>query len=252
MVGAGDARALGALGVRADRQEVFAGGLSIVLALFENLGIEVMEVSDGALREGLLLDLVGRIRHTDVRAQTVAALARRYHVDAAHGARVAGLAQQLRAQVATTWGLADAAHGQVLEWAAQLHEIGLDVAHAEYHKHGAYILEHGDLPGFSREEQRTLAALVRVHRRKFAAAVFDALPEHRREAATRLAVLLRLAVALHRGRTPTAPPVPALGVNGTRLRLKLSGTWLREHPLTRADLAAEAAFLADAGYTLTL
>lgn len=241
---------LARLGVRADRQAVFAGGLSVLLALFEQLEIESMEASDGALRDGLLQDLVGRIRHRDARGPTVAALARRYHVDLPHARRVARLACALHEQVAGEWALTEADQVALLEWAALLHEIGLDVAHAEYHKHGAYILQHGDLPGFSREEQRALAALVRVHRRKFAVEVFDALPPPQRRAAMRLAVLLRLAVTLHRSRTPAGPPVPRVRVEGTGLRVQLPTDWLRAHPLTQADLAQEAAFLAAAGLRL--
>jgi exopolyphosphatase / guanosine-5'-triphosphate,3'-diphosphate pyrophosphatase len=250
VVAARNGAGLAALGVREDRRAVFAGGLSVVLALFGQLGLTCMEPAEGALREGLLHDLVGRIEHEDVRPQTIAALARRYHVDEAHAQRVAQMALALLGKVARAWQLGAPEHAHLLEWAARVHEIGLDVAHAEHHKHGAYVLAHGDLPGFSRQEQRALAALVRAHRRKFQPAVFDAVPLAQRTAVTRLAVLLRLAVVLHRGRTPVAPPVPVIGVTGNRVRVRLPARWLRAHPLTRADLAAEAAYLAPAGVRL--
>jgi exopolyphosphatase/guanosine-5'-triphosphate,3'-diphosphate pyrophosphatase len=238
------------LQVRADRLPVFMGGFAIVLALFEALGLAQLEISDGALRQGLLYDQLDRLHNADVRDRTVAQLARRYHVDGAHARRVMRTAQRCLESVAADWQLTDPQHARLLQWAAQLHEIGLDVAHAQYHKHGAYILEHADLAGFSRQEQQQLALLVRLHRRKFAAAECAALDDAARVTVLRLAVLLRLAVVLHRSRAALRLPRFTLQAVGNTLSVQFPAGWLERHPLTGADLAQESQFLADAGFTL--
>ncbi|WP_290616073.1 Ppx/GppA phosphatase family protein [Immundisolibacter sp.] len=241
---------LSQLQVRADRLPVFMGGLAIVTALFEGLGLAQLEISDGALRQGLLYDQLGRIHNADIRDLTVAQLARRYHVDGAHARRVARTLQRCLGMVGAAWELTDPHHARLLTWAAQLHEIGLDVAHAQYHKHGAYILEHADLAGFSRQEQHQLALLVRVHRRKFALTEFATLADDTRRSLTRQAVLLRLVVALHRSRAALRLPRFTLHAAGNTLTIDFPPGWLERHPLTGADLAQEAQFLAAAGFTL--
>ncbi len=209
-----------------------------------------MEAADGALREGALYDLVGRIRHQDVRSAAIEALAARYHVDVSHARRVETTAVALLERVARSWRLADETAEQVLRWAARVHEVGLDISHSQYHKHGSYIVGHSDLAGFSREEQRELAALVRVHRRKFAAAPFRELGDDRAARARRLAVLLRLAIVLHRGRSPVGLPDVQVAVDDDHLVLTFPPGWLGSHPLAEADLRAEADYLAAAGFTL--
>jgi exopolyphosphatase/guanosine-5'-triphosphate,3'-diphosphate pyrophosphatase len=237
-------------GLGADRAPVFAGGVAILRATFDALGIERMLAAEGALREGLLHDLVGRIRHEDVRETSVAALARRYHVDEPHGERVANTAAGLLAHAAPGWALPPDWAEPYLRWAALVHEIGLDIAHSGYHKHGAYVLDNADLLGFTRQEQDLLAALVRNHRRKFTTKTFAELPGRWQVPARRLAVLLRLAAVLHRNRSPDPLPEPAVTANGDHLHLAFPAGWLDDHPLTRADLEQEAEFLADADFTL--
>ncbi|MCS4503720.1 Exopolyphosphatase [wastewater metagenome] len=240
-------------GVSQRRAQVLPGGVAVLGAVFEALGIEGMEAADGALREGVLYDLVGRIRHQDVREATVEALAARYHVDVAHARRVERTATALLCDVAAEWALEDAAAARMLAWAAWLHEVGLDISHSQYHKHGAYILHYSDMPGFSREEQVKLAALVRVHRRKFAASAFRDLHGERARRARGLAVLLRLAVLLHRGRGAAALPAVRLAAEGAdRLRLTFPEGWLDDYPLAAADLAAEQDYLASAGVELVV
>lgn len=242
---------LAQLDIRADRLPVFMGGFAIVLALFEGLGLERLEISDGALRQGLLYDQLGRIHNEDIRDRTVAQLARRYHVDGAHARRVVRTVLRCLAMVGAAWNLTDPHHERLLTWAAQLHEIGLDVAHAQYHKHGAYILEHADLAGFSRQEQHQLALLVRVHRRKFVLTEFAALAEDAHRSLIRLAVLLRLTAVLHRSRAALRLPRFTLrAAAGNVLTIVFPPGWLRRHPLTGADLAQEAQFLAAAGFAL--
>lgn len=241
-------------GVRSDRAQVLPGGLAILRALFEDLQIEALQSSQSAMREGLLIDLHGRIRHLDAREETVVQLAERYHVDRDHAARVAASALNSLAQVSDAWELHEPWMEQLLQWGARLHEVGLSIAHAQYHKHGAYILEHADLPGFSRNEQRMLATLVRCHRRKFRKDELKLFAEPTALVLTRLCILLRLAVVMHRGRHGGPLPKYRLTVegDGKTLRLEFPDGWLDDHALTRADLMQEATLLRPSGIKLKL
>jgi exopolyphosphatase/guanosine-5'-triphosphate,3'-diphosphate pyrophosphatase len=233
------------------RARVFIGGFTVLHGLCEALGVEELQVSDGALREGVIYDLIGRLRHEDVRHRTVAALNERYGLDEAQAERVTATALNLLEQVKTAWGLEDEEFGYDLEWAARLHEIGLVIAHSNYHKHGAYVLQHADLPGFSRSGQGLLAMLVRGHRRKFPRNVFAVLPKGMATPARRLCVLLRMAVLLHRSRSRRALPTLTLRVDGQNLDLIFPAGWLEERALTRADLEREVSYLKKAGFQLT-
>lgn len=236
------------------RAPVLPGGLAVLTALFQGLGLKAMEVADGALREGLLLDLVGRIYlHEDVRDATIEDLQRRYHVDREQAARVAETALILWERTAPALKIDAPRWRQELAWAARSHEIGMDIAHNQYHKHGAYILENADLAGFSRQEQRRLALLVRLHRRKFALGTLEVLADKKeRRAVQRLALLLRLAVLLHRGRTPLSLDLEQCRVEADkgRLAIHFPPGWLEAHPLTQADLEQEVAYLAAAEWEL--
>jgi exopolyphosphatase/guanosine-5'-triphosphate,3'-diphosphate pyrophosphatase len=247
---AGDVSRLKLNGLNPKRRPIIAGGAAILTAVFESLEIERMQRADGALREGLLYDLIGRMREEDVRSRSVETLADRCHVDWKQADRVEATALQLYRQAAETWKLGSQRDRQFLCWAAQLHEIGLDVAHAHYHRHGQYIVAHSDLYGFSRTEQQVLATLVRGHRRKFPRSVIRSLPRGWSRSTERLAILLRLAVVLHRSRSPDPLPEATLSVAKKSLELRFPEGWLDRHPLTRADLESEGTHLATGGYRL--
>ena len=118
------------------------------------------------MREGLLFDLLGRYTDEDARERTVRSMQERYHVDRAQAERVEDTAVAFLDQVEEAWQLTDPAIELILRWAARLHEIGLDVAHSGYHRHGAYLLANADMAGFPREEQKLLAIMVGSHRSK--------------------------------------------------------------------------------------
>ncbi len=250
LIGLGHINQLARFGVREDRCPVFPGGFVIALGAFEELGISRLRVSDSALREGVLYDLMGRIHHEDVREHTVQTLMERFRVDQAHVRRVAETAQRLFSAVAAPWELMAPEHEHLLQWAACLHEIGTTVSHSQYHKHGAYLLEHLDMPGFSRGEQRQLAFLVRGHRRKFPVLELAGLSEPAQNVGRRLCVLLRLSVVLHRARRANALPAFTLAVDGATLKLGLPRGWLGEHALVAADLEQEASYLKSVGLRL--
>lgn len=240
-------------GLRRDRAKVLPGGVAILQAVFESLDIEHMTVSSGAMREGLLYDLLGRVRHRDARDRTIQRFIEQYHVDTAQAERVKGCAQTLLYQVAEAWNIDPEWGAGFLSWSADLCEIGLSIAHGGYHKHSAYLLDHSDMPGFSVQDQRTLARLVRGSRRKFPSAIFSELSsKSRAKAARRLCILLRLSMVLNRSRSSRPMPEFQLRAKGKRLSLSLPEGWLREHPLTRADVEQEALFLEAAGYQLSV
>jgi exopolyphosphatase / guanosine-5'-triphosphate,3'-diphosphate pyrophosphatase len=233
-----------------DRRPVLPGGVAILAELLDVLSIDEMRVAEGAMREGLLYDMVGRITDEDARERTVRAMQQRYHVDPAQAERVEATALDFLAQTRVAWRLDDPLARLALKWAARLHEIGLDVSHSGYHRHGAYLLENADMPGFPREEQRLLARLVGGHRRKLSAEGFDELIPPWDRSTIFLILLLRLAVLLHRGRSSTALPPISLTAKPRSLEVRFPGRWLREHPLTSADLQQEVDHLRPHGFRL--
>lgn len=249
-VAAGHVSAIDFSGLREDRRPVFAGGLAVLAGVFDALNLEEMETSEHALREGLVYDLLGRLENRDVRGAAVAAMARRYGADPEHAVAVERTALKALAQTAAAWNLPRVLSATLLGWAAQLHEIGLVIAHDNHHRHGEYILRNGDLRGFSLTDQRLLAALVRLHRGKFTASAWEDLPSEWHEPIQRLALLLRLAVLLHRSRTPRLQLPFSLSPGRKTLEIAFPEGWLAKRPLTEADLEQEAEYLAAAGIRL--
>ena len=237
-------------GLSAERRPVIAGGVAILSAVFDALKIQTMSPTSGALREGLLYDLIGRHQGADAREGTINRYAERLRVDRAQARRVERTALRLFDRVSVAWKLSDNRRRQ-LAWAARLHEVGAFVTYSGYHKHGAYLIANADLPGFSRQSQGVLAALVLAHRGKLDT---DRLREYYPSPSRkllRLAALLRLAVRLHRGRSPQSLPDVRLNVSDDVLVLTFPPGWLDENPLTSADLETEATALLSAGFSLT-
>jgi exopolyphosphatase/guanosine-5'-triphosphate,3'-diphosphate pyrophosphatase len=239
-------------GLPEQRIPVVCGGIAILRALFSVLEIDEMQVSSGALREGLLYDLVGRLQHHDVRDHSVSSLAARCKVDQAQAERVRAIAMTLYEQAAPDWKLAEESLEQMLDWAALLHECGMMVAYTQYHKHGAYVICNANLNGFSQQEQQLLAVLVRAHRRKVPLGEIKSLPQRWSKQALRLAILLRIAVTLNRGRTDIGLAQLDARVGKNSIELVLPSDWLDFHPLTKADLLTEADYLSTIDYSLTV
>ncbi|RRQ21283.1 exopolyphosphatase [Thiohalobacter thiocyanaticus] len=245
LLAAGHADRLKLQGLSEERRPVLAGGFAILFAAFEVLKMNRMNVSTGALREGLLFDLLGRMRHEDIREATVAAMAQRYQVDTEHALRVERLALQFFDQVQVCWGL-DEQWRQWLHWAACLHEVGLIIAHSQYHKHGAYLIQNSDMAGFSLGEQARLASCVRGHRRKLGKELWKSQPPQ----VLYITLLLRLAVLLQRGRSDQLSRELELSCAPDGISLRFPTGWLEAHPLTRAGLEEERDYLAAAGLRL--
>ena len=245
---AGDLGKISLAGLRADRVPVLPGGFAIMSAILAELKVKRMMVATGAMREGILYDLVGRFHHRDLRDGTVQQFMQRYHVEAGQAERVERLALDLFSQVAAPAGLDVEDHPALLAWAARLHEVGLAIAHSGFHKHSAYIVRNADMPGFSRMEQEHLGLLLLGHRGglKKMQGLLDApdrwLP----------ALALRLAALFYRSRAGVSPPRIGLAVNGDRAEITLDQGWLGEHPLTAAALENEMSEWKELGVRLAV
>jgi len=238
-------------GIKPDRRSIFPAGLAILEAIFDALSLQRMDHCEGALREGVLYDLLGRHHHEDVRERTLSSLMDRYHADLEQAARVERKALHALEQVATAWDLDDEMWRDLLSWAAKVHEIGLDIAHYHYHKHGAYLIEHSDLSGFSREDQQMLALLVRGHRRNIPKDKFAEFGENG-DKLIRLCVLLRFAILFHHIRGTQEMPQVELHAAGNHLDVVFPDAWLENNQLTQADFEQEAQWLARVGIILSV
>jgi exopolyphosphatase/guanosine-5'-triphosphate,3'-diphosphate pyrophosphatase len=234
LIRAGSMRRLNLPGLRPERAPVLPGGLSIMLSVFKALNVQEMTTTDSGLRDGVLCELLGRFRHRDIRLATVQEFARRYAADPQQAQRVKQLALRLYGQVASTQAWEQ--YSPYLEWACHLHEVGISIAHAAYHRHSAYIIDNADMPGFSRPEQAIIGGLCQGQRGRLA------------KVSNRIVNLdgwlmvfcLRLAVLIHRGRNLARTPRLALECDGKSLSLKVQKGWLQNHPLTLANLEQEA------------
>jgi exopolyphosphatase/guanosine-5'-triphosphate,3'-diphosphate pyrophosphatase len=231
-VKAGEVDELEIPGLSEDRAAIMPGGLAIMSAVLAEFDIEHLDVSDGALRQGVLYDLLGRVRHRDMREATVRQFMRRYQVDTAQAERVARFAHEVYSGLNLEPSETDVA---LLSWAARLHEIGISIAHAAYHKHSSYIVAQADMPGFSQKEQARLARLLLAHRRKLAKV--GNLPELSGDWG--LIFALRLAALFCRSRRDLPIPPMACKASKGGFQLALPRTWLDEHPMTEAALENE-------------
>lgn len=237
---AGSVDKLNLQSISSDRMAVVSGGIAIVHGLMKALKIQRMQASSVALREGLIFDMVGKAEHIDIQSQTLANLISRYDIPFQQSTRVEKAVVRFFNQVCEAWELDDENDLALAVWAAKLHELGKAVAHTQYHKHGAYIIENSDLIGFSMVEQKALALLVRFHRRKIDMDAFDVLQKSEKQRVVKLLSLLRLAVLVHRGRHDIELDKLKVKVKESQLIVSAEEEWLEENPLTSAELVAEA------------
>ncbi|MBU3725606.1 MAG: Ppx/GppA family phosphatase [Burkholderiaceae bacterium] len=238
----------GLIGMRQDRMPVFAGGVAIMSAIFDELGIETMRYGEGALRLGVLYDLVGRAQHEDMRRISVEQAMRRYSVDIAQSSRISLLALKLWNGLRIGSDEERAQLQEQLTWAACLHEIGHSISHNSFHKHSAYIVTHADLPGFSRREQRVVAAFVLGQQGKLAK-IQSQLDSPAQWAAL---MCFRLACLFYRRRLDIELPEISLKERDPGFRLRIGASWLDQHPLTGFSLQQESAEWGRLGIDLQL
>ena len=244
LIKAGDIHGATLTGLRADRAAVFPGGLAIMSAVLAELNINRMDVADGAMREGILYDMLGRTRHRDTREATVTQFMHRYHVDVPQARRVSQLAMSLYERLAgeNTRG------APYLAWAAKLHEIGISVAYSGYHRHSAYIVANADMPCFTREEQHRIAQLLLVHRR----ALKKVIVEVDESIDWRMVFALRLAALFCQRRTSNNPRIESAKAGENKFRLAIDPAWLQRNPLTSTALREEIGEWAKIGFDVKI
>ncbi len=236
-------------GLTLERALVFPSGLSILIAIFELLEIDSMTLAGGALREGLVYEMVDELKQDDIRARTIASVQSRYQIDISYGEQVAALASKLLGQCQSEWISEEQGH-VLLDTAAKLHEIGLTIDFKKGGEHSAYLLQSLDLPGFTRAQKHLLGELARRYREQL-----TSLPEQHAISGTsakRVLRLLRLAVLLSHRRNPALEPNFRLDSDGDKLTLTLDSQWLEENPLTAAELEIEANRQTDIGWPLSV
>jgi len=223
------------IGLKGDRKPVLPGGLAIMIAAFEELDINRMEVTEAALRLGVLYDLMGRSQHHDMRFVTVEQFMQRYGVDRQQAKHVSETAVHFLNQFPKPKHEDRKDNLHLLSWAAKLHEIGLTISHNGYHKHSAYIASHADMPGFSRLDQARLAALLLGHTGKLGKiSVGSAYIDWR------MLFCLRLAHVICRRRDDEPiPDILVKEIEGGYL-LKVSKAWAKNNPLTQFGLEKES------------
>ncbi len=233
-----------------DRANAFAGGAAVLYGLMKNLDIDTIIPCDGGLREGMLLDLFGKIEHQDIRDTAIRQFAQDYKYDENQSERVATAANHIFAAVCEKLELNDIQCENYLRWASIVFETGLAVSHAKYHKHSAYLVKHSDLAGFTREEQQVLRFIVVGHRKSFPAYILEKVPECDRYKVTVLCIIFRLAVLFCRSRNYV--PIEEIQFEADEFSLDLifPCDWLDKNPLTEADLLLEQQALNDSGWKL--
>lgn len=238
IVEAGSVKKAKLAGLKTERIDVFAGGLAVMMAVFEELDIEQMQFAEAALRDGVFYDLIGRNPDNDLREQTALQFQQRYHVSTNQAARVEQLAMRFLTDLAHTETVQNFRYWSTyLHWAAMLHEIGLDIAHTAYHKHSAYILAQADMPGFSRLEQ-DLLSIITLGQRGDLKKMQDLIGAD--NMLWNAVSSLRLAVLFCRGRMPLKLPAnTSLMMQDQGYVLHIAKAWLDENLLTAAALNSE-------------
>lgn len=223
------------IGLKPDRRQVLPGGLAIMTAAFDELRIESMEIVEAALRMGVLYDFLGRAQHHDMRFVTVEQFMKRYGVDVEQAMRVDQLSTMFLEQFPMPEDEDRINNLSLLGWAARLHEIGLSISHNGYHKHSAYISANADMPGFSKNDQARLSALLIGHTGKLAKVVTNSSFID-----WRMLFCLRLALVLSRRRTYEEIPEILVQQSLKGYKVSLPKKWLEDHPLTEFSLKKEA------------
>ncbi len=241
----GEVRRLKLPGIRPERAQVLAGGIAVLGAVFETLGIAELVPVRGGLRLGLLYDLLGRRERRDLRDASVTRLQKRFEVDRAQAQMVGRIARELHEALDPGAGEEGVKR---LAWAAALHEVGFAISHNDHHKHGAYLVGNADLAGFSTSDQQRIATLILAQRgnlRKVAPALTD-------PAQVAKILALRLAVILGHARRPFEMPKWTLRTSRSACELRLDADWLHRHPLTQFLFEEEAAQWEKVGWRLAV
>ncbi|MEW9797431.1 Ppx/GppA phosphatase family protein [Alteromonas sp. CYL-A6] len=237
-------------GLEENRKPIFPSGLAILISLFEALQIDTMNISGGALREGLIYGMLDNLQQNDRRTQTLNQTISRYHIDTAHAHNVKGIALSLCHQLCAQQAICHLDTEAIMEAASLLHEIGLHIEYKKHHQHGEYLLSYIDLPGFTRLQRMAIRDLVGQHRAKLNPNVFDNYHDEVRPMLLCLLRILRIAVVICLRRNNKHLPAIKLTTEDTQWTLTFPEKWLKSHPLIKAELANESWLQHQAGWQL--
>jgi exopolyphosphatase/guanosine-5'-triphosphate,3'-diphosphate pyrophosphatase len=239
-------------GLSSERSPVIASGLAILIALFQQLSIKELTLSSGALREGLLYEMLPEQSTSNIRQRTITALSQRFHIDQRHANSVKRQIETLYLQLKSIWDLPDGNALALLLASADLHEIGLLLEYKHHQQHSAYILAHADLAGFNQSERQLLVSLVTLYKGDINLALIEQQSAIDDQTAKKLLIILRLAVKLCRHRNDQTLPDYAVSLNDKCLQLSLPQQWLLQHTLIHDEFAQENEHIAILGYSLEL
>lgn len=239
-------------GLSTERSPVIASGLAILIALFQQLSIKELTLSSGALREGLLYEMLPDNRTTNVRQRTITALSQRFHIDQQHADGVKRQIEIIYSQLKSVWDLPDSNALALLLASADLHEIGLLLEYKYHQQHSAYILTHADLAGFNQSDRQLLVSFVSLYKGDINLALIEQQSATDDETAQKLLIILRLAVKLCRRRTDDELPDYDISLNDKVLQLCLPQAWLLQHALIHDELKQENEHIARLGYSLVI
>jgi len=239
-------------GLAQERIPVLASGLAILIALFETLSIKQLELANGALREGILYEMLPNMRQLNIRERTINSLSQRFHIDQYHAARVCNQAENIFNQVANSWHLKKDNAFELLIASCALHEIGLLLEYKHHQQHGAYIIQQADLPGFNAAERNLLAMFILHHKADICSTWAEGQSIIGLNQARYLLAILRIAILLCRRRQDDVLPNYQVQVTDTKIKLSLPASWLSQHPLIEDELRQENLCLQAIDLTLNL
>ncbi|MFT4938532.1 MAG: exopolyphosphatase/guanosine-5'-triphosphate,3'-diphosphate pyrophosphatase [Paraglaciecola sp.] len=247
---AGKSENLQLQGLTEDRQPVFAAGLAILTAIFKSLQINEMSFSPAALREGVLYEMEEQLTQPDIRQRSAESVATRYDIDIEHAKRVLATTMAVYRRCKKDWQLEHKELKSMLEWAALLHEVGMQINSRGIQRHSGYILQNLDLPGFNQEQQNLLATLVRFHRKKIRSQEIPEFSLHQANKVNKLIAILRLGVLLNIKRQDDILPKIEITTQNKKLCLSFPQDWLSQKPIFSADLEREVEYVKELGVEL--
>ncbi len=239
-------------GLSLERQPVFASGLAILITIFESFALNELQLSSGALREGLLYEMLPNMRQMTIRQRTVHSIAERFHVDKSHASRVSNQAQVIFDNFAKHWPLVKDNSFKLLLTSCALHEVGLLLEFKHQQEHGAYIIKNADLPGFDQVDKQLVAALIRLQKSNIDIDVLKSQSVTNLPYAVYLLVIFRLALIMCQRRTDDVLPEFISEISGKNITIFLPESWLKTHPLIIDELTQENEYLAVIDLTLSL
>jgi len=242
------------VGLKSSRLKTIVPGLAISLAIFKSLNIKKLHISRGGLREGILYDLLGRLKSEDVRQRSITAISRRYGVTEHRSKLLVKICKKLAKNTdSDKYPLSDF-HLKLLLWSAYCCRIGLAINHSQYQVHSSYLLGNSELRGFSLRERRILAAIVINHRRNISLEPLEQidLSAEEKYQIYQIICLLRLGVIIGRNGKPNRSDHLRLKVNRKHFELTVEEKWLNKHALIRHALSLEKLYWSKAGFNLAI